>query len=437
MNILLIGSGAREHSLAIALKKSAACKDLFCFGSSNNPGITALCKNSTVGKLNDTTAMARYAQENAVDFAVVGPELPLSVGVVDALATIGIPCIGPTQQHAQIEASKGFTRDLFRDYNIPGLAKYKRFTSLNGVEAYTSELGDYVVKADGLMGGKGVKVYGEHLHTYEDTKKYCEELINAGATFLIEEKFIGQEFSLMSFSDGEHLAHMPAVQDHKRADVGDTGPNTGGMGSYSDANHSLPFLNDSDIAAARHINECTIKALREKFGNGYKGILYGGFMATKEGVKIIEYNARLGDPESMNVLTILTSDFVELCQAILQGTLTADRARFEPLATVCKYAVPEGYPDNPVKNERIDVSAVTDVSQLRYASVDQTSQGLIETGSRALAVIATAPTIEEAEKKVEIEINKIKGPLFHRADIGTPELIQKRIAHMRAFRPEQ
>ena len=189
------------------------------------------------------------------------------------------------------------------------------------------------------MGGKGVKVSGDHLATIEEglsgAKNYTQD-----KTFLIEEKLIGQEFSLMSFSDGTHLAHMPVVQDHKRAFVGDTGPNTGGMGSYSDSNHSLPFLTDDDTQTAQAINQATIAALRDKFSEGYKGILYGGFMATKDGVKLIEYNARFGDPECMNVIAILESDFVELCQAIMSGNLTEDHASFVPklqyVNTLCR-----------------------------------------------------------------------------------------------------
>ena len=167
---------------------------------------------------------------------------------------------------------------------------------MNGVKEFISELsGEYVVKYDGLMGGKGVKVSGEHLMSIEDGVSYCSELIKIGGTFVIEEKLHGEEFSLMSFCDGSSVEHMPAVQDHKRAYEGDIGPNTGGMGSYTDSNHSLPFLNDNDLNQAREINENVSSALKNEYETGYKGILYGGFMATSNGVKLIEYNARFGD----------------------------------------------------------------------------------------------------------------------------------------------
>jgi len=234
----------------------------------------------------------------------------------------------------------------------------------------------------------------------------------------------------MSFSDGHHLAHMPAVQDHKRAFVGDKGPNTGGMGSYSDANHLLPFLTAADIQQARNINTQTMRALRNECGEPYRGILYGGFMATKSGIKLIEYNARFGDPESMNVLAVLESDFVELCQAIINGNLAPARARFAHKATVCKYAVPEGYPDDPVKDKKIDISEISNKDQLYLGAVDEREDGLYETGSRAVAFVGIADTIAEAEQIAEAEIQKIKGPLFHREDIGTTALIKKRVKMM-------
>lgn len=435
MNVLLVGSGAREHAIAKSLTKSRHKPNIFCFGTNLNPGIVPLASGYSVGKITDIEAIKKFAEKNKIDWAFIGPEAPLEAGVVDAMQTINIQSVGPTRELAQLETSKSFTRDLVSDNKIPGCARYKKFTTLDGVREYAAELNnEYVVKADGLMGGKGVKVYGEHLQTIEETLKWCEEIVATGSTFLIEEKFVGQEFSLMSFCDGTHLAHMPAVQDHKRAYVGDTGPNTGGMGTYSDQNHSLPFLADSDIALARAINEDTATALRTKFKQGYKGILYGGFMTTKDGVKLIEYNARFGDPESINVLAILKSDFVDLCQAIITGNLTQNHAQFLNQSTVVKYAVPNGYPDQPVKNEPVNVSDVQNKDALFYAAIDEKDGQLIETGSRAIAVLGMADTIAEAEKIAEKEIRNIRGPLFHRDDIGTDALVQKRALMMKELR---
>ena len=238
----------------------------------------------------------------------------------------------------------------------------------------------------------------------------------------------------MSFCDGDTLKHMPAVQDHKRAYEGDTGPNTGGMGTYSDANHSLPFLTENDIAEAHQINTQTAKAVKDKFGEGYQGILYGGFMATASGVKLIEYNARFGDPEAMNVLSLLDSDFIEICNGITDGTLKNVDVKFQNKATVCKYAVPEGYPNSPVKNEQINVSKIENPDGLFYASVDIQNGKLVEAGSRTVAVVGVADSISNAENIAEKEVSAIAGPLFHRSDIGTDMVIQKRINHMRSLR---
>lgn len=435
MRVLLIGSGAREHAIAKAFKKSPQPVELFCFASSNNPGIKELTTEYKIDSMTDVDNILAFALEHKIDSVFIGPEAPLAAGVADLLWQNNIPCIGPKQRLAQLETSKGFTRNLTTKYNIPGSPKYKNFSSLDGVNNFLLELGDlYVIKADGLMGGKGVKVAGDHLHSHEEAVEYCQELLDVDSNFVIEEKLIGQEFSLMSFCDGTHLAHMPAVQDHKRAFINDEGPNTGGMGTYSDADHKLPFLTDNDIKQAQDINQKTCDALRAKFDEKYIGILYGGFMATKDGVKLIEYNARLGDPEAMNVLVILESDFVSLCEAMIKGELTQNHAKFSSQATVCKYAVPNGYPDNPIKNERIDISEVTNKDQLYFASIDAREDGLYEIGSRAVAVVGVANTIYEAEQIAEAEINKIKGPLFHRKDIGTKELIEKRVQMMEELR---
>ncbi|MDP6755273.1 MAG: phosphoribosylamine--glycine ligase [Candidatus Marinimicrobia bacterium] len=433
--ILVIGSGAREHAIVRALDRSPQKKEIYCLASNMNPGIAELCDDLAVGNINDPEFVVSYANETGSTLAIVGPENPLASGVADALWDAGVKTVGPKKDLAQLETSKAFTRALLKAYNISGGPKYQTFDSINGVTEFLNELGEnYVVKYDGLMGGKGVKVAGDHLRSHDGALVYCQELVDGGGEFVIEEKFVGEEFSLMSFCDGYNLKHMPVVQDHKRAYVGDTGPNTGGMGTYSDANHSLPFLRQSDIAEAHAINIASAKALKDKFGEGYKGVLYGGFMATANGVKLIEYNARFGDPEAMNVLSLLESDFIELCNAIADGTLDQTNVEFTNKATVCKYAVPEGYPDSPVKGELIDVSGISSSDGLFYASVDIQGGQLIEAGSRTVAVVGMADTISEAEAMAEKEVSAVKGPLFHRTDIGTDEVIQKRIDHMNELR---
>lgn len=435
MRILLIGSGARELAVARALIKSPLTEGLICLGSGVNPALAELCEVYETGSLTDCSAITALANEFKTNLAFIGPEAPLAAGVADALWRAGVACIGPTQQLARIESSKAFTRDLLTKYKIPACPCYKLFNSMDGVEKLLIELGDlYVVKFDGLQGGKGVKVAGEHLHSHQEALDHCQALVVEGKAFVIEEKLIGQEFSLMSFSDGKTLAHMPAVQDHKRAFEGDTGPNTGGMGSYSDADHKLPFLTSKDIKDAHRINAATAAALKEEFGEGYKGILYGGFIATADGVKLIEYNARFGDPEAMNVLAVLETDLAAICRSIADSTLASLDVKFSLKATVCKYAVPEGYPDAPVKGQAIDISRVQNRDQLFLASVDVTARGLVEAGSRTAACVAIADTIEAAEAAAEAEISRIRGPLFHRRDIGTAKLIEKRVEQMKALR---
>ena len=342
VNILVIGSGAREHAIIRSFSRSKKKKKIYCLASNNNPGISSICDEIKIDNIDDPKTVQEYAKKHKIDFAIIGPENPLASGIADSLWEINVGVVGPKKDLAQIETSKSFTRNLLVEYKIPGCPKFKTFENMDGVKEFLSLLGDnYVVKYDGLAGGKGVKVAGDHLHSHDEALIYCEELIKKGGHFLIERKLIGEEFSLMSFCDGENLSHMPAVQDHKRAYEGDTGPNTGGMGTYSDSDHKLPFLEDSHIKSAQKINEQTAKALKQKFGEGYKGILYGGFIATNAGVQLIEYNARFGDPEAMNVLSILETDFIDICKSIISGNLSNLDINFKNLATVCKYAVPD------------------------------------------------------------------------------------------------
>ena len=259
---------------------------------------------------------------------------------------------------------------------------------------------------------------------------YAIECIEECGKVVIEEKLIGPEFSLISFVSGTQVVDTPAVQDHKRAYEGDTGPNTGGMGTYSDADHSLPFLQDSDIARAKEINREVAVALEKECGEPYKGILYGGFIVTKKGVQLIEYNSRFGDPEALNILPLLKSDFVAICQGVINGKLTDDLASFENKATVCLYITPEGYPDN--KDQRGQPltlpSAISENARLYYGDVSESDDGeLLIGGSRTLGVVGIGETIAEAQQIAVSLCEKIEGPVRFRKDIGTQSLIQERI----------
>lgn len=420
MRFLIIGSGAREHAIAKALQQSASNPKIFCYGNTHNPGIVALSEDYVVGDLTHIEKILAYAQQWKINITIIGPELPLALGLADLLWNHDIPVIGPKKNLAQIETSKSFTRNLLQKYSIPGTLKFKYFKNLIGVKEFLEELGSdgYVIKADGLMGGKGVKVAQEHLKSFEDAYDFCANLIENHQTFIIEEKISGSEFSLMCFCDGHTLVPMPIVQDYKRAFVNNTGPNTGGMGSYSDANGKLPFLTDEDVRTALHINQKVLDALNKEFSEKYIGVLYGSFMLTKKGVYLIEYNARFGDPEAMNVLSLLRSDFVKICQALVSGQLEHMEIQFASLATVCKYAVPKGYPDAPMINKTIDTSEIENKDALYYASVQCENGQLTTTNSRSVAILGQGQSIIDAEKIAETEIKRLKGQLFHRSDIG-------------------
>lgn len=437
MNILLIGNGGREHAVAKALLRSSQNPKIFVFANKVNPGIRDLAeKYRLASSLSDTEELREFVEKVKPDFAFIGPDNPIADGVADFLETLGVSSVAPRKAPAQLESSKYFTRELLEKHLIPGNPRFRQFKSEAGVMEFLQELGDkYVVKADGLAYGKGVKVSGDHLRSHEEAMKFVRECLSDGhSSVVLEEKLEGVEFSLMAFADGEHLAFMPVVQDHKRAYEGDEGPNTGGMGSYSDVNHSMPFLTDEDIDMACHISQEVLTAVKEETGQPFKGILYGGFMATREGVKLIEYNARFGDPEAMNVLPLLETDFVEVCQAIVAGTLNTLKVKFAKKATVCLYVVPKGYPDESMVGQALEIGEMPEGVELYYSSVNEKDGQVVTTSSRSIGVVGIGNSIEEARLKAIEGVSNISGKIFFRQDIGSPELIEKRVETMKGLR---
>lgn len=432
MKILLIGNGAREHVIAETLCKNEGTT-LYSYLKSKNPGIISLSKNSELGNYNDLIKIKDYAAKICPDFALIWPEDPLNNGVVDLLAELGIGSIGPTKNLAQLETSKSFTRNILRKYKISGNPKFEVFNKNNIVNAknFLEEINECVIKPDGLTAGKGVKVQGDHFQTKKEALDYCNEVLQAHPSVVVEEKFDGEEFSLQCLTDGKKVIAMPPVQDHKRAYVGDKGPNTGGMGSYSCEDHLLPFLAKEDVDKGLEITQKAAEALHKETGEYYKGVMYAGLIKTKNGIKLLEYNARFGDPEVMNVLPIMETDFVEVCKSIINQQLHKIKIKFQNKATVCKYVVPQGYPDNPVKNEKIIVGKMPNNARIYYASVDEREDGLYMTSSRGIACLGIAENLEKAEKIAEEATKAIKGKVFHREDIGTKRLIGKRVRHMR------
>ncbi len=435
-NILLIGNGAREHAIAEAIMRSGQQPRLFACMKANNPGIASLSEKILMSSYGDLPAIVAFAAASRIDFAFIGPEDPLNHGVADALKKAGIPSVGPLQNLARLETSKSFTRDLVEKYQIPGNPRFRNFSSLDGIEAFLEEFEAVVVKPDGLTGGKGVMVQGDHFQTKKEALAFCKDFFREHASVTVEEKLEGEEFSLQCLCDGRTVVATPPVQDHKRRFADDKGPNTGGMGSYSCEDHSLPFIHPKDIADGLAITQQVAEAICKETGAHYKGVMYGGFMVTKSGVRLLEYNARFGDPEAMNILPLLKTDFVDLCRAVIDGTLDHLPIEFEKKATVCKYVVPRGYglpkdhSDAQSTSARIEVGDVGK-ARLYYSSVDKREDGLYMTTSRAIGVVGIADRLEDAEKMAEKAARAIRGPVDHRPDIGTKPLIEKRIRHMR------
>ncbi len=436
VKVLIIGHGAREHVIGEALIRSGA--NLYAFMSSKNAGLEDLSQGRIkVHSEMDFKEIIDYCKLNSIDFVVVGPEAPLVVGIVDAIEKNGIPCVGPGIEAAQLEGSKVFTRTLLEKYKITSNIRSKSFSSMENVERYIKDLGveNIVVKPDGLTGGKGVKVYGDHLFSKQDILDYCQSLVKQKSPFIIEEKIEGEEFTLQTFVDGKNVVGTPLVQDHKRAYEDDTGPNTGGMGSYSMENHLMPFITQNDVDEALEDMKKVVAAVKAETGVEYKGFLYGGYMKTVKGIKLIEFNSRLGDPEAMNVLPILKTDFIDVCMGIINGNLKSN-IEFENKATVCKYLAPEGYPGSPKKDElvKIDKNKLKQVgARYYYASVYRKDDEIYTTTSRAIGVVGIANDLESAEKIAEQGIGCISGKLFYRKDVGTLKLLQKRIDHMNSL----
>ena len=444
MKILLVGGGGREHAVAAAIKRSPQQPLLYSVMSKKNPGIAALAEAVFLTDEKDATAIASFAKENKIDMAFIGPESPLSAGVSDALWAAGIPTVGPKMNCAKIETDKSWARQFIEKYGIEGNPKYGVFTDYNSAASFIEELGDVAVKPAGLTGGKGVKVMGDQLPDIEAAKEYTKEVLKADSV-VIEERFIGEEFTLQAFVDGKHLAFCPTAQDHKRAYEGDIGPNTGGMGAYTNVGALLPFLTSDEYETAKKIMSDTVSAFPKETGDEFKGILYGQFILTRNGPKLIEYNARFGDPEAMNVLSLLESDFIAVMTCIVNGTLNEMSVQFSEKATVCKYAVPAGYPENSIADSEIIVEDTDGLLKgasapliIYYSSVYEKEGRIYTTGSRSIGVVGIGATIEEAEKISQDALNdKVKGELFFRKDIGTSALIQKRINHMNSLRVQR
>jgi phosphoribosylamine--glycine ligase len=425
MKILVVGGGGREHAIARALSRNIETR-IFSVMARSNPGISRLSQKILIHQETDIPEIIAFAQKCEVDYAFIGPESPLEAGIVDGLEEVGVGCVGPTRSAARLETDKGFCRTMMEQHGIAGCPRYRVFHNASDAVEFMREFGgDLAIKPIGLTGGKGVRIMGEHLDQ-AGAIAYVNEL---DGNVVMEERLIGEEFTIQAFVDGTHLVTMPVVQDHKRANEGDKGPNTGGMGSYSMPDHSLPFITDQDLKKAERIMKDAV-ATMGRIGQPYRGILYGQFMNTRNGPMVIEFNARFGDPEAMNVLSILVSDLSEIVPRLIEGSLSTSRVTFEKKATVCKYIVPEGYPEAPVRGSPIAIGNYGK-ALLYYANVAEEEGTLVTQKSRTLAFVGVADRLSEAEEIAERAVSSVSGRVRHRQDIGTEALLQKRITHMK------
>lgn len=412
MNILLIGSGGREHALAWKMAASPLLTKLWC--APGNAGIAQDAECVALDVANHA-AVIDFCTANKVDLVVVGPEAPLAAGIVDDLAAAGIKAFGPSKAASQLESSKGFTKDICKANNIP-TAAYERFRDADSAKTYIRKHGaPIVVKADGLAAGKGVVV----AMTLSEAEAAVDALFaTAGAEAVVEEFMEGEEASFFVLCDGENALPLVAAQDHKRVFDGDKGPNTGGMGAYSPA----PVF--TDAVRERTMNEIILPTLRAMKAKGmpYKGVLFAGLMITKDGPKLIEYNARFGDPETQVLMIRLVSDLVPALLASVDGELKHFDLRWRPEPALTVVMAAKGYPGDYAKGTRIeglDDAATVEGVEIFHAGTKSDGDKILANGGRVLNITATAKTVSEAQRRAYEAIDRIRWPEgFCRRDIG-------------------
>ena len=416
MNILILGSGGREHALLWKLAQSPEATKLYAVPG--NPGMAELAE-CVAGSIEDNAAVVKLAQEKKIDLVVVGPEVPLTNGVVDALRAAGIKAFGPTKAAAELEGSKSFSKDIMKKYGIP-TAKYEVFTDADAARAYIEKEGaPIVIKADGLAAGKGVIV----AETKEQALDAVHEIMDdaafgkAGSRVVIEALMEGEEASLLAFTDGKTIRPMVSSQDHKRAYDGDKGPNTGGMGTYAPA----PVMTKDMVEQATEKILKPMIAAMAKEGRPYQGCLYAGLMITEEGPKVVEFNARFGDPETQVVLPLLKGDLVKIMQACVDGTLDTAAVDWEDGAAVCVVMASDGYPKSYKKGYAIDglKKAESLGTFVFHAGTAKKDGKVVTSGGRVLGVTARGGGIKEATEKAYKGVEAIRfTDEFHRKDIA-------------------
>jgi phosphoribosylamine--glycine ligase len=421
MNILLLGSGGREHALAWKLAQSPNLTQLYA--TPGNPGIAEEAELVALDAT-DHTAVIAFCQAHAIDLVVIGPEAPLVDGLSDALRAAGVPVFGPSQAAAQLEGSKGFTKDLCARAGIP-TAGYVRTASLDEARAaLTRFAAPYVLKADGLAAGKGVVI----AETLDEAEAALADMFGgafggAGAQVVIEEFMHGEEASFFALTDGTAIIPFGSAQDHKRVGDGDTGPNTGGMGAYSPAPVLTPALQARVMA---EIIEPTVRTMREE-RHPYQGVLFAGLMLTADGPKLIEYNARFGDPECQVLMMRLESDLVPVMLACAKGALAGVEVAFRDQTALTVVMAAKGYPGTPEKGGAIDLGAAEAAGvKVFHAGTALKDSALVANGGRVLNVTAMASSVTEAQQRAYQAVDAVSFPSgFCRRDIGWREVARE------------
>lgn len=420
MKVMIIGNGGREHALAWKTAQGDSVSKVFVApgnaGTAQEPSLT----NVNIA-VTDIDGLVNFAQKNNIDLTIVGPEVPLVMGVVDAFQQAGLKCFGPTADAAQLEGSKAFSKDFLAKHNIP-TAAYEVFTEIEPAHAYLDKVGaPIVIKADGLAAGKGVIL----ADTVEEARAAVDDMLagnkfgDAGARVVIEEFLTGEEASFIVMADGKNILPMASSQDHKARNNGDTGPNTGGMGAYTPAPVVTPEIHD------RIMNEVirpTIEGMA-KDGLPYTGFLYAGIMVSEEGTpKVLEFNCRFGDPETQPIMMRLQSDLAELCLAALEGKLDTVEAQWDERAALGVVMAAEGYPADYRKGdviEGLDHISGDDIKVFHAGTALNEKDEITTAGGRVLCVTALGSTVSEAQKRAYEGVHKISWPgVYYRTDIG-------------------
>jgi phosphoribosylamine---glycine ligase len=413
MKILVVGSGAREHALAEAFHRSPHQPHVIV-----SPGNAGIGREFEITRLDSFEDIEDYCIIEGFDFVFIGPEQPLAEGLSDHLRNQRIAVIGPSKAAARIESSKIFAKNLMSKYNIP-TSKFDVFTDMTiATESLDKWMYPIVIKADGLAAGKGVYI----AQTKDDAIKVITDLMHnkvlgdAGNNIIIEEYLVGWEVSLFAFTDGENYCTTVFSQDHKQLYDGDKGPNTGGMGAYA----PVPEADLYKTEIEKTIIEPTLKAMQIE-GCPFQGVLYLGLMITSEGPKVIEYNCRLGDPETQTILPLLETDLVDICQAVLNHSISNLDIKWMNKSAICVYAVSKEYPNLNIDKVPISFSAYMD-SFAFYGAVSQAGSELVTNGGRIIAITSVALTKTEARTKVYHDLNKVFFEGMHyRKDIGFRE----------------